>query len=118
MVQQTTPEPERIGASDIDEGDEIILGISPHGSADDLAGVEWMDGILGCGIRGTVTKALSESAKRFYDDDGPGLPMADLKVETDDGIVYTWHVDNGYISGPHPGLGRRSDVGKVAGLYR
>jgi hypothetical protein len=87
-------------------------------SSEDLPGVEYDRDNYQAGVEGTVTEALSDREKEMLDDGG--RPMADLTVETDDGVVYTWNVDNGYVIGPvdNPDRPSRSDVGKIGGFYQ
>jgi hypothetical protein len=122
MAQSQSPddgsERERVSATDLDEGDTVFMGINLHGSSDGLPGVEYDRDNYQAGVEGTVTKALSDRDKELLDDGR--RPMADLKVETDDGVVYNWNVDNGYVIGPCDDENRpdRSDVGKIGGFYQ
>jgi len=122
MAQSQTPddgsERERVSATELDEGDRVFMGINLHGTSDGLPGVEYDRDNYQSGVEGTVTKALSDTDKELLDDGR--RPMADLKVETDDGTVYNWNVDNGYVIGPnkHDEGPSRTDVGKIGGFYQ
>lgn len=123
MAQSQSPddgsERERIGAVAVDEGDRVFMGISLHGTSDGLPGVEYDSDIYRSGVEGEVVRAMSEGDKAMLERDDMGRPMADVTVETDDGVRYTWNVDNGYVIGPcdDPDRPDRSDVGKIAGFY-
>jgi hypothetical protein len=107
----------KINSTEIDEGDRVFMGINLHGTSDGQPGVEYDGDLYQAGVEGTVIEALSESEKSFLADGR--RPLADLTVETDDGDVYTWNVDNGYVIGPcdDPDRPDRSDVGKIGGFY-
>lgn len=107
----------RISATDVNEGDRVFMGINLHGSCDDMPGAEYDRDNHQSGVEGTVTKALSDSEKEFLAEGG--RPLANLTVETDDGHVFTWNVDNGYVIGPnqHDEGPTRTDVGKIGGFY-
>lgn len=101
-------------AVDVHEGDRVLLGINWHGSATDGF---YHRGLFQSVVEGEVIDAPEpESAEREMLSAGE-RPMIDFAVETDDGEVYRWNVDNGYVLGFHEGLGRRSDVGKFGGFY-
>jgi hypothetical protein len=122
MAQSQTPDDdearERVSATELNEGDRVFMGINLHGSSDGLPGVEYDRDNYQSGVEGTVTKALSDTDKELLDDGR--RPMADLKVEADDGTVYNWNVDNGYVIGPntHDEGPSRTDVGKIGGFYQ
>lgn len=113
--QADSDERERIDAVDVYEGDRVFMGINCHGSSDGLDGVEYDRDLFQAGVEGTVIDAPRDSTRDMMAEGTPVL--ADFAVETDDGEVYRWNVDNGYVLGHHPGLGRRSDVGKFGGFY-
>lgn len=104
----------KVNPADLEEGDRVFMGIAPHGTTDGLPDAEYDTEVLQSGVEGQVTKALSETASEVLRNGD--TPMADLKVTTDNGHVYTWNVDNGYIIGTHEEYGL-TDVGKVAGFY-
>jgi len=122
MAQSASPDDEareRTSATELDEGDRVFMGINLHGVSDDLPGVEYDRDNHQAGVEGTVTKSLSDRDKEMLADEDWGRPLADLKVETDDGVVYNWNVDNGYVIGPnaHDEGPSRTDVGKIGGFY-
>ena len=120
MAQSQSPddgsERERVAAHTVTEGDRVRMGINLHGTSDDKDGVEYDRDLYQAGVEGTVTKAPRDSTRELMEDGTP--VMADFTVETDDGETFTWNVDNGYVLGFHPGLGRRSDIGKFGGFYK
>lgn len=85
--------------SEVEEGNRVTMVVSPHGL--DTCPSE---------ITGEVTDAPRESTKELMRE-GTTV-MADIRVETDDGDTYTYNLDNGYVIGHHPGLGRVSDVAR------
>lgn len=119
MAQSASPddgsERDRISATDLEEGDPVFMGINLHGVVDDVPGTEYDKDIFQSGVVGTVKEALSDYEKVALEEGQ--RPMADLKVETDDGRVFTWNVDNGYVLGYNAKHDRRTDVGKVGGFY-
>lgn len=114
MAQEATKR-ERIQSVELDEGDRVFMGIQLHGLCDDVPGTEYDKSIYQAGVEGTVTKALSDFKKEMMQEGRK--PLADVKVETDDGQVFTWNVDNGYVIGYNEKHDRRTDVGRFAGFY-
>lgn len=92
----------------VDEGDRVTMDLNAHNFK--KSG--------GC-LTGTVTKMPSEGDIEWLYDSEKGRPMVDLTVEGDNGVVWTWNVDNGYVIGPvdDPDRPSRSDIGKFGGLY-
>ena len=114
--QQTDDEDrKRVVAASLSEGDRVFMGIHVHGMADDYTGVEYERDIHQAGVTGVVTEALSESEADLLEDGS--RPMANMAVEDDDGNVFRWNVDNGYVIGYHDAIGRRTDIGKFGGFY-
>jgi len=107
-------ERERISATEVDEGDRVFMRINLHGTTDGVPGTEYDSDIYQAGAEGTVTEALSEARIELLADGH--RPMADVTVETDDGHVFTWNVDNGYVIGYLDSVGRRTDVGRFGGF--
>jgi len=108
----TDVEMNRTGAVDVEEGDRVFLGISFHGSHEDAV---YATDVHQTGVFGVVTDAPNDRERELMEDDG--RPMVDFRVKTSDDVVFTWNVDNGYVIGPHAGLGRRTDVGRFGGFY-
>lgn len=108
----------RVKAGELQEGDRIMLGINLHGSSEGLPGVEYHREVYQAGVLGTVTHLPREEYLEMMDEGK--RPMVDIKVETDDGTVYNWNVDNGYVLGPnrHDEGPNRTDVGKIGGLHK
>jgi len=121
MAQSQSPddesERERISATDVSEGDRVFMGINLHGVTDDVPGSEYDRDIYQSGVVGTVTEALSEFEKEMLADEDAGRPMADFRVETDDGKSFTWNVDNGYVMGYNAKHDRHTDLGHFGGIY-
>lgn len=118
MAQQNaTGEAERVKAHTVTEGDRVAMKISPHGM--DVAPTR---------VVGTIVDAPSEELREMMAD-GDRI-MADYAIDVDReateactpifdphiGERYRWNVDNGYVLGYHPGLERRSDVGRFNGF--
>jgi hypothetical protein len=120
MAQSQSPdddsERERVPAHTVTEGDRVFMGINLHGTSQNMTDVEYDRDLRQAGVEGTVTEAPRDSARELMEDGTP--VMADFTVETDDGETFTWNVDNGYVHGFHPGLGRRSDIGHFGGFYK
>lgn len=120
MAQSQSPddERERVSATELNEDDRVFMGINLYGTFDGQPGVEYDRDNCQAGVEGTVTNALSDTDKELLDDGY--RPMADIKVETDDGVVYNWNVDNGYVIGPniHDEGPSRTDVGRIGGFYQ
>lgn len=116
MAQSQSPDEarEKTSATELDEGDRVFMGINLHGFTDDVPGTEYDEDIYQSGVEGTVTKALSDREKEMLDNGG--RPLADFKIETDDGHTFTWNVDNGYVIGTKAN-GDVTDVGKIGGFY-
>lgn len=91
---------DKIHPADVYEGDRVTMRISPHNYDS-----------TGATITGEVTKAPRHEVDREMLREGERL-MVDYTVEADDGTVWTWNVDNGYVIGHHEALGRRSDIGR------
>jgi len=104
--------PARISAADVYEGDRVLMGINWHGEAHEGF---YHRGLYQSVVEGTVIDAPRDSYRESLRE-GERL-MVDFAVETDDGDVFRWNVDNGYVLGFHPGLDRRSDVGRFGGFY-
>lgn len=98
---------ERLQAVDIEEGQKVALCISAH---------NWEQ--TGSVLIGEVTENLSRFEKDCLRDGH--RPMADMKVESDEGEVWCWNVDNGYVIGPvdDPDRPDRSDIGKFKGFWQ
>lgn len=90
---------DKINPADVREGDRVKLVMSPHNY--DATGSE---------LTGEVIDAPRES-DREYLRDGERI-MADFAVESDDGDVWQWEIDNGYVIGYHPELDRHTDIGR------
>jgi hypothetical protein len=127
MVEATDPRTERerdrdrdrdrIRATELDVGDRVFMGINTHGRSSHVPGIGYDRSLYQSGVEATVVEALSEADAAMLDDGDRGRPMADVTVETDDGTRYRWIVESGYVIGPHPDMGRRSDVGRIGGFY-
>lgn len=113
----------KLQTSRIEEGDEVVLKISPH---------SWLKS--GSTLKGEVTEAPLDDVMEWWRE-GNGRPMADIVVEgkiVDDpgdaagdeewpGGTVTWryHIDNGYVTGPvdAPDRPSRSDIGRIRGFW-
>jgi len=118
MAQSQTPDVggrKRLDVADIDEGDTVFMAISLHGVTDDVPGTEYDDSIYHSGVEGEVVENLSDGDVAMLKDGK--RPLADLKVETESGEVFTWNVDNGYVLGYNEKHDMHTDVGKYSGLW-
>lgn len=116
MSQMTSPdEIEHVDAHTVYEGDRVFMGIHYHNS-DNTEECEYKEDIHQAGVEGTVIDAPGDGAREVMAD-GVRV-LADFAVETDDGNVFRWHVDNGYVLGYHTELDRRTDIGKFGGFYK
>jgi len=98
----------RLDLREVEEGDRVTMMINAHDFQRS-----------GTCLTGTVKKMpREEDIEMIYSEDR-GRPMADLKVESDEGTVWTWNADNGYVIGPvdHPERPNRSDIGRFRGLW-
>lgn len=111
-------EERRLSAHEVYEGDEVFMGISLHGRADDYPDVEYDRELYQTGVEGTIIEAPDEgSVMRKMLHEGE-TPVTDFRLRADSGETFTWNVDNGYVISYHPGLDRVSDIGKISGFYR
>jgi len=108
-------ERERVEATNLSEGDRVFMGVSLHGLTDDVPGTQYDEAIHQSGVVGEVTEALSDFEAEMLEENR--TPMANVKVESDDGHTFTWNVDNGYVIGYNEKHGMTTDVGKIAGFY-
>lgn len=116
MAQSQRPKAERrIEPFNVSEGQRVFMGINLHGTSDGQPGVEYDSDIHQAGVEGEVVETPHELMQELMAD-GERV-MANIAVEADDGTVYHWEIDNGYVIGPHQSLGRRSDVGRFGGFY-
>ena len=103
-------EKDRLHPADVCEGDRVTMKINPHNY--NRTGYE---------LTGTVIDAPRDDDTwvRTHLREGERL-MVDFAVESDDGEVWRWNVDNGYVIGPvdQPGRPSRSDIGTIAGLFK
>lgn len=96
MATQATTE--RVGASDLSEGDEVTVYVNDRAA----------------GHLGTSSfPAVVEHA--VFSDSISFRPTPQLQ-ETH--VTHTWYADIGYIHGYHDGLERHSDIGKVRKVER
>lgn len=93
----------KINPGDLSVGDVVVVSTTPHG--------EDIENILTVEIVETPRESTKELLR-----DGERA-MADIRFEDKDGAGYTFHCDNGYITGYHSGLGRSSDIAKGAVFY-
>jgi hypothetical protein len=93
------------------------MGVSPHGTSDGLPGVEYRKDLRRTVVAGVVSEALDDTEKEILKDDESGCPIADVRVVGEGAHVFTWHVDNGYVTGYKPGIDRRTDIGRINGFY-
>lgn len=92
---------DKLRAADVHEGDVVTMKISA-----------WNYEKTGTELTGEVIDAPESEYEREALDEGKRI-MADFRVESDDGEVWRWSVDNGYVhSTEHP-----HDIGKFAGFY-
>lgn len=93
----------KINPGDLSVGDVVVLSTTPHG--------EDIENILTVEIVETPRESTKELLR-----DGERA-MADIRFEDKDGESYTFHCDNGYVTGYHSGLERSSDIAKGAVFY-
>lgn len=114
------PDPDdRLSPSRITEGDEVIMKINAH---------DWKH--TGSLLEGKVIDAPDKRTREFWRDGN--RPMVDVAVEgkiindrregdewPTDTVVWRYHVDNGYVTGPidKPNRPSRSDIGRISGFY-
>ena len=119
MSKADTPtedeEVEHVKAATVYEGDRVFMGVNFHGT-DNAREQEYNTSIHQGGVYGTVVETPREEYREMLAN-GERI-MADFVVETDDGNRFRWQIDNGYVTGHHTGLGRRTDLGKFAGFYK
>lgn len=106
----------KVDAHTVEEGDEVFMGVNFHMLADDVDGAEYDREIHQAGVSGTIVDAPRDGVRELMAD-GESV-MADFRIEAENGEKFTWHIDNGYVLGHHPGLDRRSGVGKFGGFYK
>ncbi|AGM11602.1 hypothetical protein M199_gp064 [Halogranum tailed virus 1] len=91
MEQNSTLE--RVSAEDLEAGDTVIVHVNSRAA-----------GHLGVRSFEATVDSTSFGDVCFK-------PTSNLQAEMD---THTWYSDIGYIHGHHDGLGRYSDIGKVA----
>jgi hypothetical protein len=106
--------PDKIHPVDVYEGDRVLLAISPHG---EIPAADYHSGLFKTVVEGEVIDAPGRDSHARDSVDKGNRPMVDYAVETDDGDVFRWNVDNGYVIGYHEELGRRTDLGHFSGFY-
>jgi hypothetical protein len=78
----------KVESHTIDEGDTVAMRIHPHGSSEDIDGLEYDSDHFASFVIGEVTEGPTESERQMLENDH--TPMMDITVETDDGEVFTW----------------------------
>lgn len=85
---------ERVSASQLEEGDNVVVHLNDR-AKNQLGMPRFQATVVDTGFGDTIV---------FKPD-----PQIQDECET-----HSWYTDSGYIHGQHSGLGRYSDIGKVA----